>query len=73
MLKDKHVPLNTIYQLKKLKPMRQIEAAQLMTAMNKYTIAYACSLVAATPVAMLSEAEETCPGPEPGPDRPDGK
>jgi hypothetical protein len=27
--------------LKKMKPMRQIEAAQLMVTMNKYTINYA--------------------------------
>ncbi|MCZ4088906.1 plasmid partitioning protein RepB C-terminal domain-containing protein [Sinorhizobium psoraleae] len=33
--------------------MRQIEAAQLMTAMNKYTVTYARSLVAATPEFML--------------------
>ncbi|WP_425513801.1 plasmid partitioning protein RepB C-terminal domain-containing protein [Ensifer oleiphilus] len=49
LLKDKHVPVNTIGQLKKMKPMRQIESAQLMTAMNKYSITYARSLVAATP------------------------
>ncbi|WP_457584831.1 plasmid partitioning protein RepB C-terminal domain-containing protein [Ensifer canadensis] len=53
LLKDKHVPVNTIGQLKKMKPMRQIESAQLMTAMNKYSITYARSLVAATPEAML--------------------
>lgn len=53
LLKDKHVPFNTIGQLKRMKPMRQIEAAQLMIAMNKYTITYAQSLVAATPDTML--------------------
>ncbi|TBY68966.1 chromosome partitioning protein ParB [Rhizobium leguminosarum bv. viciae] len=53
MLKEKQVPLNTIGQLKKMRPVRQIEAAQLMIAMNKYTISYAQSLVAATPDAML--------------------
>jgi len=53
LFKDKHVPINTLVQFKKLKPLRQIEAAQLMAAMNKYTIAYARSLVAATPEAML--------------------
>ena len=30
-------------------PLRQIEAAELMVAMNKYTIGYAKSLLAATP------------------------
>lgn len=53
LLKDKHVPVNTIGQLKKMKPMRQIESAQLMAAMNKYSITYARSLVAATPESML--------------------
>lgn len=53
MLKEKHVPLNTIGQLKKMKPMRQIEAAQLMIAMNKFTVTYAQSLVASTPDTML--------------------
>ncbi len=53
LLKDLHVPLNTIAELKKMKPMRQIEAAQLMVAMNKYTITYAKALLAATPEAML--------------------
>ncbi|MEY9828918.1 ParB-like chromosome segregation protein Spo0J [Sinorhizobium fredii] len=62
MLKDKHVPLNTIGQLKKLKTMRQIEVAQLMTAMNKYTITYAQSLVAATPEAMLVKPKKPIKG-----------
>jgi len=53
LFKDKHVPINTLVQFKKMKPLRQIEAAQLMAAMNKHTIAYARSLVAATPGAML--------------------
>jgi hypothetical protein len=38
-----------------MKPLRQIEAAQLMVAMNKYSIAYAKSLVGATPPSQLVE------------------
>ena len=53
LLKEKHVPINTISQLKRLKSMRQIEVAQLMNAMNKYSVTYAQTLVAATPEAML--------------------
>ncbi|WP_025595854.1 plasmid partitioning protein RepB C-terminal domain-containing protein [Agrobacterium tumefaciens] len=53
MLKEKHVPLNTIGELKKMKSMRQLEAAQLMIAMNKFTVTYAKSLVASTPDNML--------------------
>lgn len=48
LLKDKHVPMNTFRQLRYLKPMRQIAAAQLMVAMNKYSLNYAKSLVAAS-------------------------
>ena len=36
-------------------PLRQIEAAELMVAMNKYTISYAKSLLAATPQTQLVE------------------
>lgn len=53
LLKDRHLSINTLWQLKKLAPIRQIEAAELMVAMNKFTIGYAKSLVAATPKAHL--------------------
>jgi RepB plasmid partitioning protein len=36
-------------------PLRQIEAAELMVAMNKFTISYAQSLLAATPQAQLAD------------------
>jgi hypothetical protein len=39
LLKDKNVSINTFW-LKKLVSVRQIEAAELMVAMNKYTIGY---------------------------------
>ncbi len=48
LLKDRQVPIATFGELKRLKPVRQIEAALAMNAMNKYTINYAKSLVAAT-------------------------
>jgi ParB-like chromosome segregation protein Spo0J len=54
LLKDKHISIGAFWQLKKLAPMRQIEAAELMVAMNKYTLGYARSLVAATPQAQLA-------------------
>jgi ParB-like chromosome segregation protein Spo0J len=53
ILKDKHIALHTFTELKKMCPLRQIEAAELMVAMNKYTISYAKSLLAATPQAQL--------------------
>jgi ParB-like chromosome segregation protein Spo0J len=54
LLKDKHIAIHAFAELKKLAPLRQIEAAELMVAMNKYTIGYAKSLVAATPPAQLA-------------------
>ena len=56
LLADKHVSINTFWELKKLGPLRQLEAAELMVAMNKYTTGYAKSLVAATPQAQLAES-----------------
>ncbi len=48
MLKDRQCPINTIQTLKKMKPERQIEAVELMIAMNDFTVSYAKTLVAAT-------------------------
>ena len=36
-------------------PERQVEAAELMVAMNKFTISYAKTLLAATPDAQLAQ------------------
>ncbi len=58
ILKDKHIAIQTFSELKKMVPLRQIEAAELMVAMNKYTISYAKSLLAATPQAQLIEADK---------------
>jgi hypothetical protein len=62
LLNDKHVPINTIGELKKLKPLRQIEAAQLMIAMNKFTVTYARSIVVATPDVMLVKPKKPVQG-----------
>ena len=53
LLRDRHVPINTFRQLRALKPVRQIEAAQLMIAMNRFSVPYAKSLVVATPDSQL--------------------
>ena len=58
ILKDKHIAIHTFTELKKMVPLRQIEAAELMVAMNKFTINYAKSLVAATPQAQLVETRQ---------------
>lgn len=53
LLQDRMVPINTFSELKKLRTMRQIEAAEAMIAMNRYSWPYAKSLVAATPQHQL--------------------
>jgi ParB-like chromosome segregation protein Spo0J len=58
ILKDKHIAINTFTELKKMLPLRQIEAAELMVAMNKFTTNYAKSLVAATPQSQLVEQDK---------------
>jgi RepB plasmid partitioning protein/ParB/Sulfiredoxin domain len=58
LLKDKHVATGTFWVLKRMAPMRQIEAAEMMVALNKYTINYARSLLAATPQAQLVDTQK---------------
>jgi ParB-like chromosome segregation protein Spo0J len=48
LLNDKHVALNAFTELRKMTPLRQIEAAELMIAMNRFTGSYARALLAAT-------------------------
>lgn len=48
ILKEKFIPIHTFWILKRMLPLRQIEAAELMVAMNRYTVNYARSLLAAT-------------------------
>lgn len=55
LLKDRHVPVSVFWVLRKMMPMRQIEAAELMIAMNKYTTNYGRSLLAATAQDQLIE------------------
>jgi hypothetical protein len=54
-LRDKHVPMNAFTELRRLKPMRQIVAAEMMVAMNRYSTSYAKSIVAGTPDDQLIE------------------
>jgi hypothetical protein len=53
LLEDKHVPLNSFDALRKVLPERQVEAAELMVAMNNFTVSYAKTLLAATPDGQL--------------------
>jgi ParB-like chromosome segregation protein Spo0J len=61
LFRDRHVPINTFRQLRVLKPLRQIEAAQLMIAMNRFSISYAQSLVTATPDSQIVEGRRRSP------------
>jgi RepB plasmid partitioning protein/ParB-like nuclease domain len=56
LLKDKHIGTQTFVELRKMAPLRQLEASELMIAMNTYTINYAKALVAATPQSQLIES-----------------
>lgn len=58
LLRDKHVPLNAFTELRKMKPMRQIAAAEMMVAMNRYSTGYVKSIVAATPEDQLVETKQ---------------
>ncbi len=53
LLKDKHLSMHSFAVLRDMAPIRQIEAAELMIGMNKYTLSYARSLLAATPQDQL--------------------
>ncbi|RYG99875.1 MAG: chromosome partitioning protein ParB [Alphaproteobacteria bacterium] len=55
LLRDKHVPLNAFVELRRMKPMRQIGAAEMMIAMNRYSTSYVKSIVAGTPDDQLVE------------------
>lgn len=53
MLKDKQVCQNTLNIMRKVKPLRQIEFAELMGSANNYSKGYAEALLLATPKDML--------------------
>lgn len=55
LLKDKHCPINTFRSLKKMNPMRQVEVAELMIAMNNFSVPYSRALLAATPQNELTD------------------
>lgn len=55
ILKDKPCPMAVFEILRKMKPLRQIEAAELLVNANNYSIAYASAILAGTPQAQLAE------------------
>lgn len=58
LLKDHQIPMNVFSELRFLKPIRQIDAAQSMITMNRFTLTYAKSLVASTPEDQLVEGRK---------------
>lgn len=56
MLKDRNFSGDVMRQLKKMKPQRQIECADLMCSMNNFTVNYAGALLAATPPDQLADS-----------------
>ena len=58
LLKDRRASAGALREVKRVKPMRQIEMAELMVASNNYTAAYAKCLVAASPPDQLVETDD---------------
>ena len=55
ILKDKPCPMAVFEILRKLKPLRQLEAAELLVNANNYSVAYASAILAGTPQTQLAE------------------
>jgi ParB-like chromosome segregation protein Spo0J len=58
LLKDKQAPMALFEILKKMKPMRQIETAELLINANNYSVSYATALLAGTPQAQLVNSDK---------------
>ena len=69
LLKDRHCPINTVQALKKMKPERQVEAVELMVAMNNYSVPYARTLVASTPLDQLVDGAKPSVSKFPSPEQ----
>jgi len=53
MLKTRNIPATTFKIIKKMKPMRQIQTAELMVGANNYTSTYAKAMLSLTPPDQL--------------------
>lgn len=58
LLKDKHCPVYSFLSLKKMKPMRQVEAVELMISMNNFSVTYSKALLVGTPKDQLVDSEK---------------
>jgi len=59
LLKDKFCPMAVFDILRKMRPLRQIEAAELMINANNYAVSYASAILTATPQSELVDAKTT--------------
>lgn len=58
ILKDQSVTIATFQMLRKMKPIRQVAAAELMIAARNYSIRYAKLLLAGTPPSLLIDPDK---------------
>jgi hypothetical protein len=56
LLREQPITAGALRALRKVKPLRQIEIADLMISVNNYTSLYVCAMIAATPRELLTEA-----------------
>jgi flagellar biosynthesis chaperone FliJ len=57
LLKDKSCPMAIFDVLRKMSPIRQIEAAELLINANNYTVSYVSAILAGTPQSQLADTE----------------
>ena len=58
VLKNRNISPNVFAALKKMKPMRQLEVAELLVAANNLSVPYTKALLAATPAEMLVDPDK---------------
>jgi hypothetical protein len=61
LLKDKHVTADAFKILRRMKPTRQVEVAELMTAARNYSVSFMKALLAGTPASLLTEPDRPRP------------
>lgn len=59
LLKDKPCPIGVFETLRKMKTLRQIEAAELLVNANNYSVAYISAILAGTPQSQLVDANQS--------------
>ena len=62
LLRNRRVSAGAIREIKRVKPMRQIEMAEVMVASDNYTAAYAkCLVLASSPDQLLESQKQITP------------